>query len=122
MTRQVSTVLKELRIARQLEGKPVIETVSIVSTYANPLEWYLRDFPQTRVVSGIGDSPAIAIVGTQAKAPSGPYVGETFQLFTSSARPTLSPIELGRWWLYRQTTSAGDNYVKVFVKTQLGRR
>ncbi|HLZ09986.1 MAG TPA: hypothetical protein VKT80_15460, partial [Chloroflexota bacterium] len=63
MTKQVTTILGELRIARQLEAKPVIETVSIVSTFANPIEWYLRDFPQARVVSSVGDSPAIAIVG-----------------------------------------------------------
>jgi predicted membrane-bound mannosyltransferase len=122
MTSQVSTVLGELHIARQLEAKPVIETISVASIYADPVAWYLRDFPQLRVVSSIGDAPAVAIVASQTKAPSGPYVGETFQLFTSSARPGLSPIELGKWLLYRQAPSAGDTYIKVFVKTQLGRR
>jgi predicted membrane-bound mannosyltransferase len=121
MSSEISTIMGELHIARQLEGKPVIETIEIAAPFGDPIAWYLRDFPGVQVVDSIGDSPAIAVVGLQTRAPTGTYVGNTFQLFMSAARPGLAPIDLGKWWLYRQVPSAGDTYVKVFVKTQLGR-
>lgn len=122
MAADINTTMNELHIARQLEAKQVTDTVEIVSTFANPVAWYLRDWRQAQVVSSVGDSPAVAVEAADAKAPSGAYAGELFEVTTTARRPALDPIELVRWWLYRQAPSQTGTYVKVFIKTQLGQK
>ncbi len=122
MAAEVSTVLDELHIARQLEGRPVTENVAILAPYADPIAWYLRGQRFVDVVATVGDAPAVAIVGERDRAPSGPYAGQVFQFSTSAPRPGLSPVDLGRWWLYREVPGQTETYVKVYVKAQLGRR
>jgi uncharacterized protein (TIGR03663 family) len=122
MTSDVSTILDELQIARQLQGRPVTDNVEILVPFADPIAWYLRQYSQAAVVSALDDAPAIAIVGANDKAPPGAYVGELFQITQSATPPGLVPIDLGRWWLYRSPPHQSDTYVKVYVKTQLVRR
>jgi uncharacterized protein (TIGR03663 family) len=119
---QVSTVLNELHIARQLEGLPVSETVEVAEPYDRPLAWYLRQWRQTQVVASVDDAPAVAIQSFQAKPPRGAYAAQTFQLSTAAPLPSLNAVEMVRWWLYREAPGATETYVKVFVKTQLARR
>jgi uncharacterized protein (TIGR03663 family) len=122
LAEQVSTVLSELHIARQLEGLPVSESVEVAEPYDRPLAWYLRQWRQTQVVSSVDDAPAVAIESAQAKAPRGAYAAQTFQISTDAPLPGLNPAEIARWWLYREAPSDTGTYVKVFVKTQLARR
>ncbi len=121
LSTDVSTVVNELQIGRQLEGRPVTDSIEIATPVAAPLAWYLRQFPQALVVNTIDDAPAVAIVPAQAKAPRGAYAGETFQIASAAPLPGLQLKDLVRWWLYRQPSTQTDEYVKVFVKTQLGR-
>jgi hypothetical protein len=122
LTSNLATILDELQIAQQIEGRPVNATVEILGPFADPIEWYLHPYSSVRVVSTVGDAPAIAIVGKDDRAPPGAYAGELFQITQSAARPALAPVALGRWWLYRSSPSQTDTYVKVYVKTQLARR
>jgi uncharacterized protein (TIGR03663 family) len=119
---QVSTVLAELHIARQLEGLPVSETVEVAEPYDRPLAWYLRQWQQMQVVASVDDAPAVAIQSFQAKPPRGAYAAQTFQVSTAASLPSLNPVEIARWWLYREVPGDSGTYVKVFVKTQLARR
>jgi uncharacterized protein (TIGR03663 family) len=117
----VNLTMNELHIARQLEGKKVDDTIEIVSTFENPVAWYLRAFSQTQVVPSIGDVPGIAVEQADAKAPSGPYAGVLFEVTRSATRPGLDPTQIIRWWLYRESPTETLTYAKVFVKTQLSR-
>lgn len=116
-----SLILDELHIARTIEGKPVTEDVQIAAPYADPLRWYLRNAASVTVVSGVDGSPAVAVLGADAKAPAGAYAGQTFQFAREAGPPALDPASLWRWLIYRQPSTANTTWVKVFVKAQLGR-
>jgi uncharacterized protein (TIGR03663 family) len=122
MASDVGIVLDELHIARQIEGRPVSEDVQVLSTFGDPVAWYLKDRPNVQVVNAVDGAPAVAIVAQQDKAPLGAYTGETFEYQTGAARPSASPNDVARWWLYRQASSPSSTFVKVFVKTQLARQ
>ncbi len=122
MVADVATVTDELRIAQQIEGRNVTGDIEVLAPYAEPLAWYLRGQENVRVVTQISDSPAIAIVGSNDKAPRGAYAGEHFQVSTSAPPPDLSPASLWRWWMYREAAGKTGTYVTVFVKTQLAQR
>lgn len=121
LTSDLATILDELNIAQQIEGRNVSQTVEVASPFADPLRWYLRNDAAVSVVDQVSDSPGIAIVASAAKPPRGAYVGETFQFSVSAQPPSLSPGAGWRWWMYHETGSRTETYVKVYVKTQLAR-
>ena len=121
MATDVGTVVDELGIAQQLEGRAVNQTVEVTSQFADPLAWYLKGDPNVEVVSQVTDAPGIAIEASTAKAPRGAYAGELFQYSDSAARPALSFTGLWRWWIYHEAGAPTGTYVKVYVKTQLAR-
>lgn len=121
MARDVSVVLDELQIARQVEGRPVTDTVQITEPFADPLLWYLRQSHQIEVVSSVDDTAAIAIVSQPTKPPRGSYAGVLYQIARSAPLPGLDFKEIVRWWLYRQPPAETGIFVRVFVKAQLGR-
>jgi uncharacterized protein (TIGR03663 family) len=118
----VSTVLSELHIARQLEGLSVSESVEVMQPFDEPMAWYLRQWSQTTSVASIDDAPGLAIESAQAKPPRGAYAGETFQISSSAPLPSLDFNQIARWWLYREPPSATSTFVRAFVKTQLARQ
>ncbi|MGH2461964.1 MAG: hypothetical protein ACRDIY_24170, partial [Chloroflexota bacterium] len=119
LTSDLATVLDELNIAQQIEGRNVSQSVEIAGPFADPLRWYLRNDADVRVVDQASDSPAIAILGSAAKAPRGSYAGETFQFSVSVPPPLVSPGTAWRWWMYHEAGRRAETYVKVYVKTQL---
>ncbi len=121
LTSDLGTILDELGIAQQIEGLNVNRTVEVSRKYADPLRWYLRNEPDVKVVDQITDSPGVAIVDATAKPPRGSYEGETFQFSVGAPLPTLNPGDLWRWWIYHETGTRIETYVKVYVKTQLAR-
>jgi hypothetical protein len=118
LTRDVSLVVDELQIDQQINGMPVTDDVEVAAPYADPLAWYLHRLPTVRVVDAVTDAPAIAIVGASAPAPRGPYAGQLFQFSRNAPPPSLTFGGLWRWWIYHETGSGTDTYVKVYVKTQ----
>lgn len=115
----VSTILDELQIAQQLQGRNVNQTVEIAAPFADPLAWYLKGEPDVQIVDQVTDAPGIAVLAANSKAPRGSYAGELYQFSVSAPRPALTPVGLWRWWIYREATPRTQTYVKVYVKTQL---
>jgi hypothetical protein len=122
MASDINLTMNELHIARQLEGKPVNDTIEVVSPLRYPVTWYLRDFSQTQVVTSVGDAPGVAVMSSDAKPPSGPYAGVLFEVTSSAKLPGLDPIQIVRWWLYRESPNTTPLFAKVYVKTQLVRQ
>lgn len=121
LSSDVGLILDQLRIARTIEGRPVTEQVEIATPYADPLRWYLRDARSLGVRSGIDGSAAIVIVASDQPAPGSDYAGEEFQIARTAAPPTLDPVALWRWLIYRQAGESSATWVKVYVKTQLAK-
>ncbi len=123
------TILDELEIAQQLEGRNVNSVVDVAPTFAQPIVWYLTRPSDVRasasininVVQAGNDSPGIAVVAANDKAPKGPYVGELFEYSLSAPLPRPSFFDWWRWWIYHQTADPQSTFVKVYVKTQLAR-
>ena len=129
LTSDSATILDELRIAQQLEGRNVNTTVDLAPSFAQPLGWYLTRPDNVnydgqynvQVADASGDSPGIAVLAANAKAPNGPYAGELFEYSLTAPMPSVTFASLWRWWIYHQTAEPQSTFVKVFVKTQLAR-
>lgn len=116
---QVSVIQEEFAIDQQHAGLPVTTDVQILAPYADPLAWYLRRLPDTKVVSSVSGTPAIVILDAKSKPPAGGYAGETFQFALAAPRPSPTYVSFVHWWLYHQTPGSSTTSVKVFVKTQV---
>ncbi|MBI2940937.1 MAG: glycosyltransferase family 39 protein [Chloroflexi bacterium] len=102
-----------------LNRKDKDSEILVEESLRNPLAWYLRDVKSVQFVGRIGASPAVAVMGGEAKAPRGAYAGQRYTLTTTRKFEPGDWKTWWRWWTLREPAGAGQAVrATVFVKAQ----
>ncbi len=103
---------------RQTGGFPQIP-ITVQAGQDGLVAWLVRDYPNVRFISDVGDARGqeIVLLPEYAEAPNlgGSYVGQRFVMTTGWNSAALRLVDLPAWWLQRQTRTASAPLVRIIL-------
>jgi len=121
---EVRTLIRDVaRLSSQRAIDKRAVEVTLHSDLASPLAWYLRDYPNLKVVEALAPTVDSAVVIAPAAeenpALGGPYGGQDYVLRSWWDPGTLRGADWGKWLLRRQaTTPPQEERVILWVRRE----